>query len=52
LVNRARLLIDVVDAVTAAIGKDLVGVRLSPASALFGMADSDAQAVSTTSQAR
>ncbi len=42
--NRARLLVDVVDAVVAAIGKDRVGVRLSPASALFGMADSDAQA--------
>jgi N-ethylmaleimide reductase len=41
--NRARFLVDVVDAVVAAIGKDRVGVRLSPASALFGMADSDAQ---------
>jgi N-ethylmaleimide reductase len=43
LANRSRLLVEIVDAVTAAMGKDRVGVRLSPASALFGMADSDAQ---------
>jgi N-ethylmaleimide reductase len=41
--NRGRLLLDVVDAVGAALGRERVGVRLSPASALFGMADSDPQ---------
>ena len=39
--NRARLLLEVVDAITAEIGKDIVGVRLSPHGNLGGLSDSD-----------
>lgn len=39
--NRARFLLEVVDAVAAAIGADRVGVRLSPWSGILGMVDSD-----------
>lgn len=42
--NRARLLLEVVDALVAVLGRARVGVRLSPASALFGMTDGDPQA--------
>jgi N-ethylmaleimide reductase len=42
--KRARLLLEVVEAVVAVLGRARVGVRLSPASALFGMGDSDPQA--------
>lgn len=38
--NRARLLLEVVDAVAAAIGADRVGVRLSPWSGILEMKDS------------
>ena len=43
LVNRSRLMLEVADALVAVLRRDRVGVRLSPASALFGMADSDPQ---------
>ena len=39
--NRARFLLEVVDAVGAAIGADRVGVRLSPWSNILGMSDTD-----------
>jgi N-ethylmaleimide reductase len=39
--NRARLLLEVVDAVIEVWGKDRVGVRLSPYNAFNGMKDSD-----------
>ncbi|HEV7275833.1 MAG TPA: alkene reductase [Devosiaceae bacterium] len=39
--NRSRFLLEVVDAVAAAIGADRVGVRLSPWSGILGMVDSD-----------
>jgi N-ethylmaleimide reductase len=39
--NRARLLLEVVDAVTQVWGKDRVGVRLSPYGTFLDMADSD-----------
>jgi len=39
--NRARFLLEVVDAVSGAIGSDRVGVRLSPWSGILGMRDSD-----------
>jgi N-ethylmaleimide reductase len=42
--KRARLLLEVVDALVAVLGRARVGVRLSPASALFGMSDSEPQA--------
>ncbi|WP_425388004.1 alkene reductase [Azospirillum halopraeferens] len=38
--NRARFLLEVVDAVVAGIGGDKVGVRLSPWSGILGMQDS------------
>lgn len=38
--NRARLLLEVVDAVAAAVGADRIGVRLSPWSGILGMRDS------------
>jgi N-ethylmaleimide reductase len=41
--NRSRFLTDIVDAVAAIWGKDRVGVRLSPASSLNSMSDSDPQ---------
>ncbi|MFC4171231.1 alkene reductase [Microvirga sp. GCM10011540] len=39
--NRTRLLLEVVDAIGAAIGADRVGVRLSPWSNILGMTDTD-----------
>src|SRR5690606_3757820 len=43
--NRARLTLEVVDAVIGAWGSNRVGIRLSPAGAHYGMADSDRPAV-------
>jgi N-ethylmaleimide reductase len=39
--NRARLLLEVVDAVTMAVGADRVGVRLTPMGRFMGMGDDD-----------
>jgi len=39
--NRARFMIEVVDAVSRAIGADRVGVRLSPTNSYFGISDSE-----------
>lgn len=39
--NRLRFLVEVVEAVTAAIGAGKVGVRLSPTNKVWGIADSD-----------
>ncbi len=39
--NRARFLIEVVDAVARTIGADRVGVRLSPTNSYFGISDSE-----------
>ncbi|NJA05556.1 alkene reductase [Methylomonas sp. LWB] len=41
--NRMRLLNEVVDAVTAVVGKDKVGVRISPENSFNDMRDSDPQ---------
>jgi len=46
--NRCRFLFEVVDAVTDAIGSDKVGVRLSPTNAVFGISDSNPEAIFTT----
>lgn len=43
--NRARLLLEVVDAVTAAIGRDRVGLRLAPMGKNFGMDDANPEAL-------
>jgi N-ethylmaleimide reductase len=43
--NRTRFLTEVVDAVSAVIGRDRVGVRLSPWGTFNGMADSDTGAL-------
>ncbi|WP_267358929.1 MULTISPECIES: alkene reductase [unclassified Methylobacterium] len=43
--NRARLLIEVVDAVTAIWGADRVGVRLGPSNSFNAMSDSDPAAL-------
>jgi N-ethylmaleimide reductase len=43
--NRTRFLTEVVDAVAGAIGRDRVGVRLSPWGTFNGMADSDTGAL-------
>ncbi|EGD59474.1 glycerol trinitrate reductase [Novosphingobium nitrogenifigens DSM 19370] len=43
--NRARLLFEVIDAVTEAVGADRVGVRLSPMGKSFGMDDPDPEAL-------
>ncbi|MGZ8379676.1 MAG: alkene reductase [Gemmatirosa sp.] len=45
--NRARLLLEVVDAVSAAIGADRVGVRLSPTNPYNSMHDADPAATFT-----
>ena len=42
--NRARFLLEIVNAVTAVWGSDRVGVKLSPSNTFYGMADSDARA--------
>ena len=44
VVNRARLLVETAEAMAAAWSADRVGVRLSPSSTLYGMADSDKRA--------
>lgn len=41
IANRARLLLEVVDAVVGEVGADRVGVRLSPAGQSFGMNEPD-----------
>ncbi len=46
--HRARLLLEVVDAASAAIGADRVGVRLSPTNAYNSMHDSDPAATFTS----
>ncbi len=38
--NRARFLVEIVDAVSRAIGADRVGARFSPTNAVYGIADS------------
>lgn len=43
--NRARLMLETVDAMIAAWSADRVGVRLSPSSSLYGMGDSSPLAV-------
>lgn len=43
--NRARLLLEVVDAVSAAIGSDRVGVRLAPMGKAFGMDEAEPDAL-------
>jgi len=43
--NRARLLLEVVDAVIAALGADRVGVRLSPWGTFNDMSDTDGEAL-------
>lgn len=45
--NRARFLLEVTDAVIARIGAGRVGVRISPTNAVFGISDSDPEALFT-----
>jgi N-ethylmaleimide reductase len=45
IANRVRFLTEIVDAVAAAVGRDRVGVRLSPWGTFNGMADSDTGAL-------
>jgi N-ethylmaleimide reductase len=45
--NRARLMLEVVDAVSSAIGSDRVGLRISPLNSFNSMIDSDPLAVAT-----
>ena len=45
--NRSRFLLEVVDAVVAEVGAGKVGVRFSPTNAVFGIADSDPEAIFT-----
>ena len=45
VVGRSRLLLEVVQAVTAAIGADRTGIRLSPVSPANGVSDADPQAL-------
>lgn len=45
IANRARLLLDIVEAVTAEVGADRVGVRLSPVSPANDLADSNPKAL-------
>lgn len=42
--NRARFLLEVVEAVTQVWGGDYVGIKLSPSNTFYGMVDSDPQA--------
>ncbi len=42
--NRARFLLEVVDAVCQAIGSDRVGIKLSPSNTYYGMKDSNPEA--------
>lgn len=41
--NRVRFLLEIVEAVTGAVGRDRVGVRISPSSTFNGMSDTDPQ---------
>lgn len=43
--NRARLLLEVVDAVCAAVGSDRVGLRLAPMGKAFGMDEAEPEAL-------
>ncbi|MBE9115617.1 alkene reductase [Lusitaniella coriacea LEGE 07157] len=43
--NRARFLLEVVDAVTKVWGGDRVGIKLSPSNTFYGMRDSDPKAI-------
>jgi N-ethylmaleimide reductase len=43
--NRARFLLEIVDAVAGVVGRDRVGVRVSPSSTFNGMSDTDPQAL-------
>lgn len=43
--NRARLLLEIVEAVASVVGRDRVGVRISPSSTFNGMSDSNPQAL-------
>ena len=45
--NRARFLLEIVDAVSTRIGADRVGVRISPTNAVFGISDSDPETLFT-----
>ncbi|WP_129141333.1 alkene reductase [Modicisalibacter coralii] len=45
VVNRARLLLEVVDAVSQVMGADRVGVRLSPFIEIFGLSDDEPEAM-------
>ena len=43
--NRSRFLLEVVDAVTAAVGAERTGVRISPQNTMNDIGDSDPQAL-------
>lgn len=43
--NRARFLLEIVEAVADVVGRDRLGVRISPSSTFNGMSDSDPQAL-------
>lgn len=45
VVNRARLVLEVVDAVSQEIGADRVGIRLSPFIEIFGLSDEEPEAM-------
>jgi len=45
--NRCRFLFEIVDAVTDVIGAGKIGVRLSPTNAIFGISDSNPEAIFT-----
>ncbi|MFT8244341.1 alkene reductase [Roseomonas sp. BN140053] len=45
IANRARLLLEVVDAVSEVLGADRVGVRLSPYGVVYGTTDTDPEAL-------
>lgn len=45
--NRSRFLLEVVDTIIAEIGAGKVGVRLSPTNAVFGISDTDPEAIFT-----
>jgi N-ethylmaleimide reductase len=47
IANRARLMLEVVDAVSSAIGSDRVGLRISPLNSFNSMIDSNPVAVAT-----
>lgn len=44
IANRARFLLEIVEAVTKVWQSDLVGIKLSPSNTFYGMGDSDAKA--------